>query len=161
MLILYFKRDLFLLSTNWCNGIRYDSKGDRLIFMETDAGPQVIDLASFTSGGENEGKKTLTSTVENDHNWADNGACCFAGANDELVVAASRNRHLHVWSVPEGRFDRSTIHRQTMHLTFDDQEISGVFYSKHRSTLVSSGGFNHIKTWTAFKLPQLPTQNHM
>ena len=96
-----------------------------------------------------------------DHNWTEQGVCCFAGANDELVVAASRRGDLHVWSVPEGRFNRSTIHRQTMHLTFDDQEISGVFYSKHRSTLVSSGGFNHIKTWTAFKLPQLPTQNHM
>ena len=120
-------------------GIRYDSKGDRLIYMEN-AGPQVIDLASFISGGENEGKKKLTPTVEKDHNWADNGACCFAGANDELVVAASRNRHLHVWSVPEGRFDRSTIHRQTMHLTFDDdQDVSGVFYNKHRSTLVLWG----------------------
>ncbi len=79
--------------------------------MET-AGPQVIDLASFISSGESKRKKTLTPTVEKDHNWATNGVCCFAGASDELVVAASRERDLHVWSVPEGRFDYSTIHRQ-------------------------------------------------
>jgi len=69
--------------------MRYDSKGDRLIFLETN-GPQVIDLASFISGGgENQGKKKLTSTVEKGHRWTvNNGVCCFAGANDELVVAA-------------------------------------------------------------------------
>ena len=43
-------------------------------------GPQLINLASFISGDELKGKKSLTSTVEKDHNWADNGVCCFAGA---------------------------------------------------------------------------------
>ena len=105
--------------------------------MDTAAGPQVIDLESFISGGKNEGKKTLTSTVKNVHNWAPiNGVCCFAGANDELVVAASQCDDLHVWSVPESRFDYSTIHRQIMHFTFeDDQKITGIFYNKHRSAL--------------------------
>ena len=130
--------------------------------MEID-GPQVIDLASFISGGgENVGKKKLTSTVEKNHNWAVNGVCCFAGANDELVVAASYCDDLHVWSVPEGRIDSSTDNRQIMHLvTFDDdQEITGVFYSKRRSTLVSCNGEDGIiKTWTSYKLPQLPTEN--
>ena len=127
--------------------------------MET-VGPHVIDLASFISLGENVGKKKLTSTVEKNHNWTRYGGirCCFAGANDELVVAASLERDLHVWSVPEGRFDNSTIHQQIVHLTFDDdQEIAGVFYNKHRSTLVSCNELNHIKAWTSFKLPQVPT----
>ena len=162
MLILYFWRDLLLLSTNWCNVIRYDSKGDRLIFMGTGAGPQVIDLASFNSGGENKGKKKLTSTVEKDHHWTLHDTCCFAGANDELVVAASRERDLHVWSVPAGRFDSTTIHRQMMHLTSNDLRIIGVFYNKHRATLVSCGAEKGIiKTWTSFKLPQVPTENQM
>ena len=70
-------------------GIRYNSKGERLILMET-AGPQVIDLTSFIDGGENEGKKTLASVVEKNHNLEENGVCCcFAGASEELVVAAS------------------------------------------------------------------------
>ena len=130
--------------------MRYDSKGDRLIFLET-GGPQVINLASFISGGgENVGKKKLASTVEKNHNWEVNGVCCFAGANDELVVAASLFDDLHVWSVPE---DRSAVNQQIMHLKFADHLINGVFYSKHCGALVSSGS-NHIKVWTAFKLPQ-------
>ena len=96
--------------------------------METTC-PQVIDLASFISGGEDEGKKKLTSTVEKNHNWAVSGVCCFAGANDELVVAASLLDDLHFWSVPEGG---SAVNQQIMHLKFadDDQQIIGVFYSK-------------------------------
>ena len=118
-----------------CNGIRYNSNGDRLIFLDT-AGPRVIDLESFISGGGDEGKKKLTSAIEKDHRWVSNGVCCFAGANDELVVAASYSNDLHVWSVPQGRFDSSSIHQQIMQLTFKDQQIKGVFYNKHRSTLV-------------------------
>ena len=126
------------------------------------AGPQLINLASFISGDELKGKKSLTSTVEKYHNWADNGVCCFAGANDELVVAASRQRDLHVWSVREGRSDSSTISEQIMHFTFDDDHpIRGVFYSKHRSTLISCSLGNHINTWTSVKLPQIPTENHV
>ena len=107
--------------------------------MEEDAGPQVVDIAAFQSGGKSEGKKTLTTPDQMDRDRSF-FTCCFAGANDELVVAVSDWEDLHFWSVPEGRFDRSTIHRQTMHLTFDDdQDVSGVFYNKHRSTLVSWG----------------------
>ena len=129
--------------------------------MDTAAGPQVIDLASFISGDENEGRKKLASVIEKDHNWTEHGTCCFAGANDELVVAASLNDDVHVWSVPEGQLNSSTDNQQIMHLTFDDQEIRGIFYSKHRNALISCGNFNQIKTWTAFKLPQLPSDNGM
>ena len=121
-------------------------------------------LASFISSGGDKGKKKLTSTVEKNHYWAVNGVCCFAGANDELVVAASRERDLHVWAVPEGGFDSSAVNQQIMHLTFsdDDQPIRGVFYNKHRSTLVSCGGDDGIiKTWTSFQLPKVPAENQM
>ena len=88
--------------------------------------------------------------------------CCFAGASDELVVAASFNDDLHVWSVPEGRLVSSAVNQQIMHLTFDDnQYVSGVFYNKHRSTLVSCSLGNHIKAWTAVKLPHLPTETDL
>jgi len=129
--------------------------------MENGAGPQVIDLASFISGGKDEGKKTLTFTIEKVHQWVSggNGVCCFAGASDELVVAASRERDLHIWSVPEGRFDADN-NQQFMHLTFIcKQVISGLFYNKERSTLIASGRFYHVNSWTSFKLPQLPTDN--
>jgi len=110
------------------------------------AGPQVIHLASFNSRCEDEGKKKLTSSIEKDHSWRVYGTCCFARENDELVVAASLWDDLHVWSVPEGCFNSSADNQQIMHLTFDDQEIHEVFYSKERSALISCGGFNLINS---------------
>ena len=124
------------------------------------AGPQVIDLSVFTGGSELEGKKKLTSTVEKDHYWAINGACCFAGANDELVVSASNWGDLHVWSIPQGHLNSSADNQPIMFLPFDD--ANSVFYSKERSALISCYTRNQIKVWTSYKLPQVPmTENGM
>ena len=157
ILFICFLRDFLLLSSaTICNGIRYNSKGDRLIFKEI-TGPQVIDLESFISGGENEGKKTLTSVVEKDYNWTLFGTCCFAGANDELVVAVSDWEDLHFWSVPEGRFDSSSpINQQIMHFTVDDHQIRGIFYSKHRSALISCGGLKNCLNFKWKMIPEFP-----
>ena len=163
---------MLLSPSDRCDGIRYSSKGDRILFMKNTAGPQVIEIASFNSGGEDEGNKQLSSGIGND-SWTVNGvcrfagasrtvngACCFAGANDDMIVAASRQGDLHVWSIPEGRFDSSTNNEQIMHLTFNDDGngIKAVFYSKHSSALVSCSEQNHIKVWNPFKLP---TENGM
>ena len=156
-----FLSDLLLLSSDrFCDGIHYNSDGDRLIFKEI-TGPQVIDLSVFTGGSELKGKKKLTSTVEKNHSWTVNGACCFAGANDELVVAASNWDDLHVWSVSQGHLNSSADNQQIMFLPFDDQNISGVFYSKERSALISCSVGNHTKVWTSFQLPQVPNENGM
>ena len=153
-----------MISTNKTNRIQYNSSGNRLLFLK-DKGPQVIDLPTFFSGNEEEGKKNPT-TGEDQNNkgfyWMDNGGCCFAGENDELVVAVSKHRHLHVWSIPEGRFDDSTTGgavavEHLMHFLASD-DVVGLCFSKVRSALISAGfGDDIINVWTPFRLPQQPS----
>ena len=101
-----------MISTNDSYRIQYNSSGNRLLFSEDYKGPQVVDLPTFLSGNEDEGKKNLAtgSGDEQKHKgyfWTENHIC-FDGANDELVVAVSNENDFHVWSIPEGRFDDPT-----------------------------------------------------
>ena len=101
-----------MISTNDSYRIQYNSSGNRLLFLE-DKCPQVIEFPTFFSGNEDKGKKNLATGSGDDQNnkdycWTKNYACCFAGENNELVVAVSNENDFHVWSIPEGRFDDPT-----------------------------------------------------
>ena len=127
--------------------------------MEEDAGPQIIDIAAFKSGGENEGKKTLTTTDQMDLRLG-LGTCCFAGANDELVVSASNRSNLYFWYVSNyGRLDTAIAANQPRRLHQGDQMITATGYSKQRSTMISCATTGEIAVWNPFKLPQKPHSN--
>ena len=153
-------RDLLLLSDDSnCVQIQYNSKGDRLLFVSKHDGPQVIDLSTFVSGNEVEGKMKLVA----DNWWSYYGACCFAGSKDELVVAASRD--LHIWSVsPEGRFNSSTAggavveHLMRIPSKFNEPSNAKLCFSKERSALISNRYVSSvsIRFWTPYKLPEQP-----
>ena len=158
----YFVRDLVLLSTNGaCGNVQYNRNGNRLLFMERE-GPQVIDLSAFINSGGNKGKKNLTIT---DHppNWPITLPCCFAGTNDELVVATSNHHQdgLYIWSVPAcaARFHSIEADQKTTRLHTNGANISAMFFSKNRCALVACGLNKPIQVWTPFKLPQIPTEN--
>ena len=122
--------------------------------MEEDAGTQVVELAAFQSGKE---KKTLTTPDQMDRDWAGCGTCCFAGANDELVVATSKNRDLNVWSVPNGRLNTIAQNHLMRLPSSPDRFVSAIDYSKKRSALISCVNFKEIKMWTSYKLLQPPS----
>ena len=113
-------------------------------------------LKGLNNGDENEWKKKLDRQV--DRYWA-LGTCCFAGANDELVVAtSSHHKDLYVWSVPNGRFNTIVLD-QPRRLPSGKQWITAMGYSKHRSSLIACynvGSNGDIKVWCPFRLPQLP-----
>ena len=75
-----------------------------------------------------------------------NSNCCFAGDDDELVVASSSDRNMYIWSVPEGRGDQ-TINQSLLSLTGHPYFINHVRYCKATSTLASIS-FGAIKLWT-------------
>jgi len=73
---------------------------------------------------------------------------CFAGGDDELVAAPSSNNHnLFIWSVPEGRGDR-TVDQSLLSLTGHQHAVINVRYSKVTSTLASGDDGGIIKLWT-------------
>ena len=73
--------------------------------------------------------------------------CCFAGDDDELVVAASSDHSLQIWSVPSGRGDR-IINQSLLSLRGHQKEINSVRYCKFTSALASGGCDSVIKLWT-------------
>ena len=72
---------------------------------------------------------------------------CFAGDDDELVVGTSSDHRLFIWSVPEGRGDR-TIDQSLLSLTGHQRAVNAVHYCKAISTLASGGDGGILKLWT-------------
>lgn len=74
--------------------------------------------------------------------------CCFAGDEDELVVASAANG-LNVWSVADG--EDSTMDRKPIYsLRPSNQDsIASVRYSKNTAALASGDEEAVIKLWTS------------
>ena len=75
--------------------------------------------------------------------------CCFAGNNDELVVAGSDDGNLYVWELPcnivgEQRIDEPLVVLRVGH----DAEINNVRYSKQDCVLVSCDNHSVTKLWS-------------
>ena len=73
---------------------------------------------------------------------------CFAGDDDELVVAPSSDNNLFIWSVPEGRGDDRTIDQSLLSLTGHQHRICNMRYCKSTSTLASGDFGGVVKLWT-------------
>ena len=75
--------------------------------------------------------------------------CCFAGDEDELVVAPSAVDHsLHIWSVCDGPNGNRRIDQSLLSLIGHKHALNTVRFCKATSSLVSCGVENVIKLWT-------------
>ena len=78
-------------------------------------------------------------------------SCCFAGDNDELVVAASKENNLHIWSIPDEQSiigNRKTADQSLLSLRGHQKRISCVRYCKATSLLASCDASGIIKLWS-------------
>ena len=83
---------------------------------------------------------------------------CFAGEDDELVVAGSFCTwnlfpNLYVWSLPDGHGGRWIINEPLLVLRGHKSAVSNVRYSPYNCTLASCDCNGEIKLWTPFQLP--------
>jgi len=76
-----------------------------------------------------------------------NSNSCFAGDDDELVVAASSDHRLFVWFAPEGIGNRSVNH-SLLSFSGHQRPIDQVRYCKAISSLASCDDDGVIKLWT-------------
>ena len=73
---------------------------------------------------------------------------CFAGQDDELVVAASKDHSLHVWSLPESQGRDVTVNQSAIALR-GHTDVLTVRYD-HNNDVLASGGYEEIiKLWSA------------
>ena len=82
---------------------------------------------------------------------------CFAGKDDELVVAGSFCTwnlfpNLYVWSIPDG-YGEGVVYEPLLVLRGHKSAITNVKYSPHNCTLASCDYDGKIKLWTPFQLP--------
>ena len=169
----YHQRIHFFTAEGGSQCVRFNGRGDRMLCITDNNQVVVYDLpnrkkrslAATTAAGT-VGKVQLTapgyvrSTISAyTMKWNRRGSCCFAGKDDELVVAASDLKNdLIIWSLPDGHGER------TVSLPFlvlpghtDQSRVDCVRYSPQNCMLASSAGsysgIGKIRFWTPFTLP--------
>ena len=75
---------------------------------------------------------------------------CFAGQDDELVVVASADHGLFVWSLPTDQqvAGDQIVDQPLVVLRGDEDHIFAVGYNRQRDTLASAYQEGVIKLWT-------------
>ncbi len=127
---------------------RFDGKGNRLLCEPNVGLPVVYNVRTDQqqpAANEVTDKVQLTAPG---YSVAGRYTNCFAGVDDELVVANSSDHRLFIWSVPEGRGDR-TIDQSLLSLTGHQRAVKAVRYCKATSTLASGDYAGVIKLWTS------------
>ena len=75
---------------------------------------------------------------------------CFAGQDDELVVAASADHGLYIWSLPNDQqvAGDQIVDKPLVVLRGHKDDIYAVRYNRRRDMLASAGEEKIIKLWT-------------
>ena len=73
--------------------------------------------------------------------------CCFAGANDELVVGASHDDKICIWSASKGEGQRK-IDRPLRVLSGHRDTVRSVRFNIHSGILASCGEEGIVKLWS-------------
>ena len=80
------------------------------------------------------------------------GACCFAGLEDDVVIAGSDDKRLFFWSLPGGnRGLDCTVNRSLCDLSGHDEAIRSIRCMSDKSTIVSCADDGVIKLWTSLR----------
>ena len=74
---------------------------------------------------------------------------CFAGRDDELVVAASGDHSLHVWSLPDSQGRDTTINQSLIALRGHTAPVYIVRYDHNNDVVASAGTEKIVKLWSA------------
>ena len=104
------------------------------------------------------GKVVLKANDFRNRNVRHNQAYCFAGTDDELVISASDDHHLFIWSLPSENDDGQdrTVDQSLNILQGHTNIIRCIRYNKEQSAIASCGDVGVIKLWTSrnSKAPQ-------
>ena len=135
-------------STSATLSARFDGKGSRLLCKPRNDLPVVYNiLTDQEQPVANRVTEKMHLTAPGFSTIRGRSNNCFAGDDDELVAASSSDHRLFIWSVPEGRGDR-TIDQALLTLSGHLEVIGTVRYCKATSTLASGDEGGIIKLWT-------------
>jgi len=133
----------------------FNSLGTRLLCRELESqGSQHIVIHKIPSEGQQQGsdeqmEKIKLKSAGYTASRMGLKICCFAGEDDDLVIAASSEANLHIWSVPDVRSSGNGMAEQfLLSLSGHKQAINSVDYCNVISALASCSGDSVIKLWT-------------
>ena len=129
------------------NSTRFNRRGTQLLFGIDKQPPIVFDVPSEEQMGGAPGKMRLSSQGFSLPDIGSN-TMCFAGKDDELVVAASQDHSLHVWSLLDSQGRDITINQSLIALRGHTGDVYTVRYD-HNNDVLASGGYEEIiKMWS-------------
>ena len=125
----------------------FNRQGTRLLYGKVKQPPIVFDVPSEEQKDGATGKVRLSSSGFSlpDFGW---NTLCFAGEDDELVVAASKDHSLHVWSLPDSQGRDTTINQSIFALRGHTEEVYSIRYDHNNDVLASGGREKIIKLWS-------------
>ena len=124
----------------------FNLQGTRLLCKEYQQVPVVYDILTSQSSAV-DGKVKLTADGFNVPIGGRNN-CCFAGTEHQLVVSASGDHELYVWSLPDYKNCRNgVVHQPLLVLRGHRSSVLNVRYCPHTDMLASSGREKTIKLW--------------
>ena len=127
-------------------GAAFNRRGTRLLYGIGKQPLVVFDVPTEEQMGGAPGKVRLTSQGFSlpDIGW---NTLCFAGEDDELVVAASKDHSLHVWSLPDSQGRDVTINQSLIALRGHKGPVFSIRYDHNNDVLASGGREKIIKLW--------------
>ena len=126
------------------NSVRFNLQGTRLVCKESNKLPVVYNVP-IGSGAVN-GKVEFSAPGYGIPGYGRH-ALCFAGQEGELVVAASADHGLYVWSLPNDQVVHTVVDQPLVVLRGHKDRINSVRYNNRSDTLASAGGEKVIKLW--------------
>ena len=130
--------------------VRFNRQGTRFLCREDSQLPTVyqVPTSQQMTGGVN--RKMQFSAPDYASPQVGRNLNCFAGKDDELVVAASADHGLFVWSLPTDQkvAGDQVIDQPLVVLRGHKDDIYAVGYNRQRDTLASAGQEGVIKLWT-------------
>ena len=126
--------------------VRFNRKGDRLLCLEDGQLPVIYSEPTRARLIPNDGKIQLTAPGFKVSNSGFAPSCFIAGQNDDVVVTASNDNSLFLWSVPEDVVV-GKIEEPLLILTGHKGQVNCIRYSGANGVLVSSEDANIVKMW--------------
>ena len=120
----------------------FNRRGTRLLYGLSKQPPVVFDVPLEEQMDGATGKVRLISPQ---FSLPDAGinTLCFAGKEDELVVAASEDHSLHVWSLPDSQGRDITVDQSLIALRGHTARVYTVRYD-HNNDILASAGYEKI-----------------
>ena len=129
--------------------VRFNRQGTRLLCREVCQLPTVYEVPTSQQMTDGVNGKVGFSAPNYAISYEVN-SFCFAGKDDEMVVAASADHELFVWSLPTDLqlTGDQLIDQPLVVLRGHKDYINAVRYNRQRGTLASAGFESVIKLWT-------------